>query len=108
MQRYPVRNTHRSRLTPTSLEEICRDVFGDATIQGERIASRYGAITSLEVWPVERELAVEVRTDPSVPADVQAETIRRYNRFLEEATGFNSKERAKRLRKSVQGSDGGG
>ena len=107
MQRYPVRNTHRARLTSTALEEICREVFGEAQITGDRVSSHYGAITSIEVWGVDRELAVDVRTDPQVGAEVQSETIRRYNRFLEEATGFSAKERAKRLRKAAQGSDRG-
>ncbi len=39
--------------------------------------------------------------NPKVPEEVARETIARYNRFLEEATGFSAKERAKRLRKSA-------
>ena len=86
---------------------MCREVFGTVERSGEHVVSHYGAITRIEAWPADKELAIEVRTDPSVPADVQSETIRRYNRFLEEVTGFSSKERAKRLRKSAQASDAG-
>ncbi len=39
--------------------------------------------------------------DPKVPEEVARETIRRYNAFLEDATGFTAKERAKRLKKSA-------
>jgi hypothetical protein len=108
VQQYPVRNTHRSRLTSAAIQEVAQEVFGTAELDGDRVVCRYGAITSLAAWPVGKELAVEVRTDPSVAADIQSETIRRYNRFLEETTGFSSKERAKRLRKSAQGSSEGG
>jgi hypothetical protein len=107
VQRYPVRNTHRSRLTTTALEETARAVFGEARVEGDRVSCRFGAITSLATWAEGKELAVDVHTDPSVDAATQAESIRRYNQFLEEATGFSSKERAKRLRKSAQGSVGG-
>ncbi len=39
--------------------------------------------------------------NPKVTEEVARETIARYNRFLEETTGYSSKERAKRLRKSA-------
>jgi hypothetical protein len=34
--------------------------------------------------------------------DVQGETLRRWNVFLEQATGFTSKERSKRLQKKAK------
>jgi hypothetical protein len=39
--------------------------------------------------------------NPKVPEDVQRDTISRYNRFLEAATGYSAKERARKLRKSA-------
>jgi len=42
-----------------------------------------------------------VRTNPRVDEAVARESIARYNRFLEEVTGYSSKERARRLRKSA-------
>ncbi len=41
--------------------------------------------------------------DPKVPEEVARETIARYNRFLEDVTGYTSKERARRLRKESAG-----
>ncbi|MGP8077633.1 MAG: DUF5611 family protein [Thermoplasmata archaeon] len=101
MQRYPVRASHRAHLAPASLEQLLRDCFGAATVEGESASASFGAILRLTVRADRKELAVEVTMNPKVPDDVARDTIGRYNRFLEAATGYNAKERAKRLRKSA-------
>jgi len=101
VQRYPVRATHRKGLTLPALEEVCRTCFGSARAEGDAVVASYGAISSLSVRVAGRELAVDLTMNPRVPEEVARETIRRYNQFLESATGFSSKERAKRLRKSA-------
>jgi hypothetical protein len=83
------------------------NLFENVAVDGQSVSARYGAIESIRVWAEGRALAVEVRTDPKVAAEVAQATVQRYNRFLEEATGYSAKERARRLRKSVAGSDSG-
>ena len=99
-----MRPSHRGNLAPAALEQLARAHFETVRTDGEAVAASYGAIAELTVRPVGRELAVEVRMDPKVPEEVARETIARYNRFLEEATGFSAKERARRLRKSASAS----
>lgn len=101
MQIYPVRASHRSALSPAALEEILRSEFGAASVEGDSVVSSYGAIARLVARPAGRELSVDLTMNPKVPEDVARETIRRYNQFLEAATGFTAKERARRLRKSA-------
>ena len=105
MQTYPVRTAERRNLTLPALEEVLRTCFGEAHVEGDSVVSSYGAIERLAVRPQGRELSVDPRMNPQVPEEVARETIRRYNQFLEAATGFSSKERAKRLRKSAGGGD---
>ncbi len=105
MQRYPVRASHRSQLTPEILQSKLAAEFGPAQIVGGAAAARYGALERIAAHAVGRELEVEVTMNPKVPEDVARETINRYNRFLEAATGYSAKERAQRLRKSAAGSD---
>ena len=105
MQNYPVRATQRRNLTLPALEELLRTCFGEAHVEGDSAVSSYGAISRLAVRPEGRELSVDPKTNPQVPEDVARETIRRYNQFLEAATGFSAKERAKRLRKSAGGGE---
>ena len=107
MQKYPVRATQRKNLSLPALEEVLRDCFGEARTEGDVVVASYGAISRIAVRPEGRELLVDPTMNPQVAEDVARETIRRYNQFLETATGFSAKERAKRLRKSGGGGDSG-
>jgi hypothetical protein len=101
VQKYPVRTSHRAGLTVEALQRLLATHFGPAERTGERSTTKFGAIAALAVWPEGKELAVEVTMNPKVDTSVAAETVQRYNRFLEAATGYTSKERASKLRKSA-------
>jgi hypothetical protein len=101
LQNYPVRTTHRARLTLPSLLETARGVFSNGELVEGDVVVSFGALARLAVRPEGKELRVDVKMDPKVPPEVAADTVRRYNQFLESATGYSSKERAKRLRKSA-------
>jgi hypothetical protein len=101
VQRYPVRSNHRANLKAEALESLCRTHFESAQREEDAVVASYGAIAHLKVWADGRELAIDVSMNSKVDPPVAAETIRRYNRFLEETTGFTSKERARRLKKSA-------
>ena len=63
----------------------------------------YGALKPLRVkMHSKTELEVITEANPDVTPDVAQDTIRRYNHFLEAATGFNSKQRSKRLQKKAK------
>jgi hypothetical protein len=101
VQSYPVRASHRKNLDLAALGEIARHHFDTVTVGATEVEAAYGAIERLAARPDGRALAVEVRTNPRVDEAVARESIARYNRFLEEASGYTAKERAKRLRKSA-------
>ena len=101
MQTYPVRTTHRKNLTLGAIGELARRHLGNVEVGPTEVHASFGAIERLVARPEGRGLALEVRTNPKVEEAVARETIARYNRFLEELTGFSAKERAKRLRKSA-------
>ncbi len=102
-----MRPSHRKNLEPLALAEIARTHFESVETNGESVTATWGAIERLSVRGDKRELVIDLTMNPKVPEGVAAETIARYNRFLEQATGYGAKERAKRLRKAVQsGSDG--
>lgn len=108
MQVYPVRPSHRARLRDGSLLSVATENFGSGRAEGTKVVCAYGAIAELRAWPEGSSLAIEVRMDPKVAEEVARETIRRYNLFLESATGYSAKERAKRLRKGAGGGAPGG
>jgi hypothetical protein len=101
VQTYPVRTSHKANLRAESLESIARHCFGDAQPSGEGVTLSYGALESLKARAEGKALGVEVVMNPKVPEEVQRETIRRYNLFLQEVTGYSAKEQAKRARKSA-------
>jgi hypothetical protein len=96
-----VRPTHRGNLPPAALERILTTHFGAATVDGVDRTASWGAIVSLRARAEGKELLVDVTMNSKVTEDVARETIARYNRFLEETTGYTSKERANRLKKSA-------
>ncbi len=107
VQTYPVRASHRANLAVPALLEVAKAHFGSAQVDGEAVFASYGAISRISARATGRELTIEVTMNPKVPEEVARETIRRYNQFLEAATGYSSKERAKRLRKSATASSPG-
>lgn len=63
----------------------------------------YGALKPLKVKVLSKsEMEVLTTSNPDVSNEEASESIRRYNKFLEAATGFNSKERKKRLNKKAK------
>ena len=63
----------------------------------------YGALKPLKAKVLSKsEVEIVTVADPNVTTEVASDSIRRYNRFLEAATGFNSKERKKRLNKKAK------
>jgi hypothetical protein len=63
----------------------------------------YGALRPLRAKMLSKsELEILTEANPDVTPEVASDTIRRYNRFLEAVTGFNSKERKKRLNQKAK------
>ncbi len=101
MQKYPVRASHRRNLEVAALGAIARTHFTVVEVLPTEVQAAYGALERLTAKPDGRALAVDVRMNPRVDDGVARETIARYNRFLAEVTGFSSKERSRRLKKSA-------
>jgi hypothetical protein len=105
VQRYPIRATHRKGLTPEHLEEIVREHFEGVARDGTTVRGHFGAIAELKARSEGKDLVVDLTMNSQVPSDTAQETIRRYNLFLQSATGYSAKERAKRARKSATAPD---
>ena len=97
MQKYDVKKGLESNIEIARLKQLVAEAFGGSAEDQEKVTASFGALSKLTAWPEGKSLCVEAQMKTDVPNDVAAETIRRYNAFLEKATGFNSKERKKRL-----------
>ena len=75
-------------------------------VEPEEIDGRYRAgfkaLESISFWIEGKKLCIETKSRPNPMDDEILETNRRFRRFLEEATGYTSKERIKRYKKAFQ------
>lgn len=100
---YDIKKGHFANIEGDKLRDIMSSVFGAAKVEGDKLVSSFGAITRLEVKVLSKtSIDVTSTTDKSAPIEVQTETVKRWNKFLEQATGFTSKERSKRLQKKAK------
>jgi hypothetical protein len=102
VQEYDIRRGFQENIEPDKLKALMKESFGNAEEKDGRLVSSFGALKELAAWPEKKALRVETKMDPTVANDVAQETIRAYNSFLEKVTGYNSKERGKRLQKKAK------
>ncbi len=88
--------------TQERLEEMIVKHFGEFEKDGDVYIVRFGAIEELRLWLKDKKLYAESKTNPNVSEDVAVKTIKTYNKFLEELTGYTAKERQKLLKKEVE------
>lgn len=102
MQEYEMRKGFQENLQPEKLKTLMQEIFGNVLEKDGKFTSSFGALKEINAWPSKKDLAVEMKTDPSVGDDVARNTIKAYNTFLEKATGYTAKERGKRAQKKAK------
>ena len=70
--------------------------------EGNIYVVSFKAIKVMKLWIEDKKLYVETETDPNVPDDISIQTIKTYNKFLEELTGYTAKERARMMKKELE------
>jgi hypothetical protein len=100
---YEIKKGHYSEIEGDGLKNVLTEIFGNASQEGDILVSSYGALTRLEAKVLSRtSLLVNTKSDTAAPNEVASETIKRFNFFLERATGFTSKQRRDRLQKKAK------
>ncbi len=102
MRDYEVKRKSRKLLEGEGLKNIMAKYFQDVSEEGDAIAGSYGAMKKIKAKYDGKKLWVETETDPSASDEVALDTVRTYNRFLEEATGYTAKERKKLANKMAK------
>ena len=94
MRKYPCKKEVNEQV----LESKMKEIFGKVARDGKLFSSSY--LDSLEVTAeVTGRKEVSVETKSSVGKD-QETVIKLYNKFLEDVTGYSSKERKKLMSKT--------
>jgi len=100
---YDIKKGNYGKLEGDGLRNMMEAAFGSVKEEGGALVSSYGAMTRIEVRLVSKtSMHISAVTDKSASVDLAADTIKKWNEFLEQATGFSSKERRNRLQKKAK------
>ncbi len=102
MRSYELRRGQGKNLEGDKLRAIAAEVFGSAAAEGDKVVVSFGAIEKLTTWTDGKRLFVDMSMKAGVPDAVATDTITRNNRFLEAATGYSAKERAKKAQQAAK------
>lgn len=106
MENYDIKRGNQTKVEGDRLNTLMMSIFGNCEVMDGWCISRYGAMQPIKAKMVsKKELAIEIVT-VKIPEEQVLDTMKKRNMFLEEATGFTSKERLKRLKKKAQGDEG--
>jgi hypothetical protein len=103
MQEYPIKRGCTKNLKENVAGKL-REHFGTEPVEkGGHYQVRYGALKLLDVHigADGKSIIVSTESDLSVTDEVILETNRRFRRYLDDVTGFSTKERVKKA-KSVE------
>ncbi len=100
---YDIRKGHYLEIEGDGLKRLAVECFGSAEMKEGKLTASFGAITRLEAKILDKgRIDIYAEMNKAAAPEVQADTIKRWNIFLERATGFTSKERGKRLQKKAK------
>jgi len=100
---YDIKKGNYGNLEGDGLRKMMEAAFGSVKMEGDTCISSFGAMTRIEVKVKSKTLLdINAVTDKDASTDTAAETIKKWNAFLEQVTGFNSKERRNRLQKKAK------
>lgn len=100
---FDIKKGHGASLEGDGLKNLMTEVFGAVKEEGGAYVTSFGATTRFEVKLISKTaLSVATTSDKAAPTEAMVESNRKYNEFMEKATGFNTKERSKRLQKKAK------
>ncbi len=100
MRAYPFKRGYKP--TEERLIEMIEKHFGEYVKEGEYYIVSFGAIEELRMKLEGKKLLAETKTNPKAPEEIAVETIKKYNKFLQDLTGYSAKERQKLLKKEIE------
>jgi len=99
MTEYPIKRGHFRNIEGENIKRIVRDTFGSVDEKNGRLISGYGAIKHVSIGVKGKtRIDINLEMDTTVSDDVATDTRKVWNKFLQEVTGYTSKERAKKLK----------
>ena len=103
--RFEVKRGHAKNVEGGKLGALLQEAFGNCKdIGGAKYEATVGPLV-VTTWLDGKTLAFESNQPTKIDDATATKVVRARNRFLEAATGFNAKQRVKRAKKAVAGTD---
>lgn len=97
MKSYRLKRGHHKHIEGVRLKDLMEMAFGPVRDEEGKYVASYGALERVAVWTDGKSLFVDTVMNPRVDDDTAVRTRQTWNAFLERATGFSTKQRAKRV-----------
>ena len=99
MNSFEIKRGHGKSLENGGLKSLMEKEFGDIKEDGNLFSGSFKALKTIKVEFMSiTEIQVETETDPGASPEDTLAAHQAYNRFMENATSFTSKERTKRAK----------
>jgi len=102
VQAYPLRRGQFKNIEGVRLKDLLEMSFGPVQEQDGKFVCAYGALERITAWTDGKSLFVDTVANPKVDNDTAVSTRERWNAFLETATGYTAKQRAKKIQEETK------
>ena len=99
MNSFEIKRGHGKSLENGGLKSLMEEEFGDTKEEGNLFSASFKALKTIKVEFISiTEIQVETKTELGASPEDTLAAHQAYNRFMENATSFTSKERTKRAK----------
>ena len=99
MNSFEIKRGHGKTLENGGLKSLMEEEFGEIKAEGNIFTASFKALTKISVEFVSiTEVRIETETDAKASPEDSLETHQAYNRFMQDVTAFNAKQRIDRAK----------
>jgi len=103
MQEQDIKKGHFKDIEGELLGELIKELFGEFKKDGDKYIIHYGALAPFTTWIKDKTtLCIDTQMNADVDEETAIDTRKKYNIYMERATGFSAKQRNKRLQKKLK------
>ena len=100
---FDIKRGHGSSLEGDGLKKLMEEHLGPVTVEGDKLVTSFGATTRFEATLLSKTtMDVATQSNKGASPEAMMESNKKYNAFMEAATGFTAKERSKRMQKKAK------
>ncbi len=100
---FDIKRGHGGALEGDGLKKLMEERLGPVTVEGDKLVTSFGATIRFEAQLLSKtSMDVTTQSDKNATPEAMMESNKKYNAFMEAATGFTAKERSKRLQKKAK------